>query len=154
MQCAINRAALVALALALAACGANQDAAPTTPSKLSLVDVGPHTIDLQIEGQSHLRAISAALVYDPGALELDRIEPGHDAPWLDTARLGDGAGKRRIVIADSRQIPLPRSGVLARLTYLPKRPGAVVEVQLTEVVGAVHGGAADVTAAPVKVTVQ
>src|SRR5262249_29720239 len=128
--------------------------APAPPSRLSLVDVGPHTIDLQIDGQRHLRGISATLTYDAAALELDRIEPGRDAPWLDIVRLGDGAGKKRLLITDTRQIPLPRAGVLARLTYLPRRAGAIVDLQLSDVVGAVHGGAADLTAASAKVTVK
>ena len=71
-------------------------------------DVGPTTLDLTLTGDRHLRGLSGAIEYDASTLELARIEPGRDAPWLDVVRLGDGAGKRRFLLSDTRQIPLPR----------------------------------------------
>lgn len=109
MRCAI-------LSLLVVACSVDTTAQSGPPPKVSVLQSSPTTLDIALEGGKHLRGLQLTLDYDPSQVQLMRVDPGPDAQWLDTVRMGGPAGHTIVLISDTRQVPLPKAGVMARVT--------------------------------------
>src|SRR5215813_13654656 len=109
------RFAIISLFLCACSVDTSQNAGP--PPKVSVVQSSPNTLDVQLEGHEHLRGLQLTLDYDAAKVQLMHIDPGPDAQWLDTVRMGGPTGHTFVLISDTRQIPLPKAGVMARVTF-------------------------------------
>ncbi|HJZ84467.1 MAG TPA: hypothetical protein VKN99_04810 [Polyangia bacterium] len=133
MRCAIASWLL----LLVGACDASTETRPLPPSKLRAVATAPLTLELQLEGQRHLRGFQVTLDYDPAAVQILHAEPGPDAQWLDTVRTGGPAGHTVLLVSDTRQISLPRAGSIVRVMFSGNG-----HIALSHPLAADHSGAA------------
>jgi hypothetical protein len=154
MRCAIAKILAGLVLCSAAGCSTESQSKSLPPSVLRASDVGPMTFDLALEGERHLRGFEVTLEYDAQALAIQSVEPGPDAPWLDTVRMGSQQGHLIVVATDTRQIPLPRAGTIVRVHYQPLQPGAKVHIGMNGAIGAVHEGSAPLQGAGGDVVVQ
>ena len=105
------------VSLLLCACSVDSGQQNVPPPTVRVVQTGPQMLEIQIEGRKHVRGLQLTLDYDAQKVQLMHADPGPDAQWLDTVRMGGPAGQTIVLISDTRQIPLPKAGVMARVTF-------------------------------------
>ena len=135
-------ALLAAISLPAAACD-EMLAIPDAPApRLTLVQSGATTVDLQIAGRYSLRAMQARLVYDATAMRLIKVEAGKEAKRMDRVFYSDpkkADGSLNLGITDTRKVLLPTRGALFRFTFEGKG-SAQGTIKIEHPLGALGGG--------------
>lgn len=112
--------------LLAAACDRTIEPSAAAPPRLTLVQSGLRTVDLQISGRYSLRALQAQVTYDKTALRLTKVEPGKEAERMDRVFFTDlkkANGAIVVGITDTRRVLLPARGALIRLHFEPRGSG-------------------------------